>query len=86
LTSITIPNSVTEIGNETFGYCFGLTSITIPNNVTSIGEKAFELCESLTSITYEGTMEQWNAIDKVSGWNNEVPATYVQCSDGQVAL
>ena len=36
-----IPNSVTEIGYNTFYYCSGLTSVTIPNSVTSIGDAAF---------------------------------------------
>ena len=51
LTSITIPNSVTSIGNSTFNGCESLTSITIPNSVTSIGNSTFEGCSSLTSIT-----------------------------------
>lgn len=40
LTSVTIPNSVTSIGNYAFHYS-DLTSITIPESVTSIGEYAF---------------------------------------------
>jgi hypothetical protein len=51
LTSITIPNSVTSIGNGAFSDCSSLTSITIPNSVTSIDGLAFSGCSSLTSIT-----------------------------------
>ena len=47
LTSITIPNSVTSIGDDAFLGCSGLTSITIPNSVTSIGNHAFESCYKL---------------------------------------
>jgi hypothetical protein len=50
LTSITIPNSVTSIGESTFYNCYGLTSIEIPNSVTSIGSSAFCGCKGLTSI------------------------------------
>ena len=50
LTSVTIPNSVTNIGNKAFYNCKSLTSITIPNNVTSIGDETFYDCESLTNV------------------------------------
>ena len=47
--SLTIPNSVTSIGNGAFYYCSGLTgSLTIPNSVTSIGYTAFCGCSGFT--------------------------------------
>ena len=48
---VTIPNSVTSIGDSAFYGCSSLTSITIPNSVTSIRRSAFNSCTSLTSIT-----------------------------------
>jgi hypothetical protein len=50
LTSISIPNSVTSIGEHAFSDCSGLTSIKIPESVTSIGDYAFYECSGLTSI------------------------------------
>ena len=49
LTSVTIPDGVTKIGEGAFIGC-RLTSVTIPGSVTEIGEGAFSGC-SLTSVT-----------------------------------
>ena len=51
LTSVTIGNSVTSIGDYAFWDCSGLTSVTIPDSVTSIGYWAFSGCSGLTSVT-----------------------------------
>ena len=50
LTSIKMPNSITNIGERCFYNCTGLTSITIPSSVTSIGDLAFSYCSGLTNI------------------------------------
>ena len=50
LTSVTIPDGVTNISDWAFEGCCSLTSVTIPDSVTSIGESAFSGCSSLTSI------------------------------------
>lgn len=86
LTSVEIGDSVTTIGDTAFSFCTSLASIKIGNSVTFIGNYVFHNCTSLASITFNGTIEQWNAITKSSTWCDKVPATYVQCTDGQVPL
>ena len=51
VTSVTIPNGVTSIGEDAFFNCISLDSVTIGNSVTSIGDTAFGYCTSLASIT-----------------------------------
>lgn len=86
ITSVTIPSSVTSIGNSAFSGCTGLNSVTIPASVTSFGGSAFSGCTSLNNITFEGTTDQWYAIEKGSNWKRNVPATQVQCSDNTLWL
>ena len=50
--TLTLPDTLTEIGFYTFGYCKNLTSVTIPDSVRKIGLHAFEECTSLTTINF----------------------------------
>ena len=48
---VTIPSSVTSIGESAFSGCSSLKSIIIPSSVTSIGDRAFSDCSSLKAIS-----------------------------------
>lgn len=56
VTELTIPNSVTKIGNYAFYYCTGFISIIIPNTVTDIGDSAFAGCSGLTSMSIPNSL------------------------------
>jgi hypothetical protein len=56
LTSITIPNSVADIGVQAFQGCTGLKSVTIGSGVTAIGAKAFNYCNALETVKCLGTV------------------------------
>ena len=51
LSSVTLSDSVTTIGENVFRNCTSLGSINIPDSVTSIGSYAFQDCSGLTSVT-----------------------------------
>ena len=51
LTSASIPNGVTSLGNSVFSGCTSLTSVNIPGSVTSIGNNTFSGCTALTSVS-----------------------------------
>ena len=51
LTSVTIGNGVTSIGNFAFIGCQSLATVTIGNSVATIGENAFDHCDAMTSVT-----------------------------------
>ena len=65
ITSVSLPDGLTSIGNDAFSGCSSLSSVTIPNSVTSIGWGAFCYCSSLTSITIPNSVTSigWYAFD-----------------------
>ncbi len=82
ITSITIPNTVTTIGDLAFFNCTGLTSVTIPNSVTSIGLGAFF---NVKHIIYNGTAtgSPWEAL---SSQNNFVEDGFVYSDSTKTSL
>ena len=86
-TSIVLEEGTLSITDHAFEDCTGLTSVTIPDSVTSIGQCAFEGCTGLTNIKFNGTIAQWNAIEKDSNWKYNVPnACNVVCTDGTTSI
>lgn len=57
LSSVTISNNVTSIGQSAFAGCSSLTNLTIGNGFTSIGNYAFQSCSGLTSFTIPSSVE-----------------------------
>ena len=86
LTQVILPDTIHKLWERSFSNCPHLESVVLPAGLTDILDCAFSDCESLNTIVFKGTTEQWNAVQKFNSWNFGIPATYVQCSDGQVAL
>lgn len=49
--SVTIPGSITRIGDRAFADCDKLESVDLPSNLKTIGKEAFYRCGSLRSVT-----------------------------------
>lgn len=60
--NISIPNSVTVIGDYAFRDCYNLQSIIIPSGVITIGDYVFESCLNLQSIVIP------NSVTKIGGY------------------
>ncbi|MBQ3138104.1 MAG: leucine-rich repeat domain-containing protein [Ruminococcus sp.] len=108
--SLTIPESVTEIGQYVCRDCSKLKSVTVNGTVIGeymfvscirlssfiIGKKlkkicsnAFNYCSALKTITYDGTLAEWQEIEKSPNWDGkrvmdvaQSGLVKIQCTDG----
>jgi len=51
LATVTLPSTLTRVGNYAFSGCSSLQTIIIPTGVTAIGHGAFERCTALRNVT-----------------------------------
>ena len=62
LIQVTLPKSLTSVGDYAFGYCTSLVGVNIPDGVTTIGDHAFRGCTSLASVTIPAS------VTSIGGW------------------
>ncbi len=67
LKNVVLPDSLTKIDQAAFENCTSLETIMIPDTVAIIYQSYY--CENLTDVFYEGSEEQWNAIE-IYDWSN----------------
>lgn len=84
LTDIGFGGNSLYIESESFLGCTSLRSITLPAGTSYIGERAFSGCSSLTDIRYDGTMLEWEAVEKDKKWSRGLEAPTIHCSNGDV--
>ena len=71
ISSINIPNSVTDIGNYAFAFCPELKSIYIPSSTVKIGESVFSGCSSLEKIIVDATNEKYSSDEQGVLYNKD---------------
>ena len=87
LTSVSLPDGLTSIGNAAFRYS-GLTTASIGNGVTTIGEEAFQDCSSLATVSIGSGLTTIGNNAFYACWAltqfNVDEANEAYCSDGGV--
>lgn len=73
LTSITLNEGLTYIGDYAFGTCVELSEIVIPSTVTDVSVLAFSNCSDLEAVKFEGNAPNafWKDIPEDNWWKPE---------------
>ncbi|MCM1506945.1 MAG: leucine-rich repeat domain-containing protein [Ruminococcus flavefaciens] len=77
------------IGERMFANDDALVMVSMTKNVRKISDNALFGCVNLMSATYDGTIDEWNEIEKSENWTGESGSRSslekIQCTDGYLA-
>ncbi len=83
LQKLTIGNGITVIEKYDLMSCTA-SEIVLSKSIKKIEASAICWCDNLNAIRYEGTVAEWNAIEKETGWDNGTNNYTIYCSDGEI--
>ena len=69
-----------------FARCKDLLFVTIPHSIDFIDRAVFTGCEALAEVRYNGTINEWNDIDRHDKWlsTSGVLTAKLICKDGEL--
>lgn len=83
--TLKLPNTIENIENNAFYNIKTLTSLNLPKSIKNIENQA--IVNSSFNINYNGTIKEWNLINKDSSWiSNSSFIQYVNCIDGSIHI
>lgn len=87
---ITVPEGVTTISSRAFAWCQNMETIELPSTIRHLHRGIFIGCFSLKTIKYNGTIEEWQEIDKDAVWfshnfDAKSQVTLI-CTDGETCV
>lgn len=96
ITELVLPNGVEEIDGLAFN-CPNLTTVTLPSSIKRFKSVTYTNVYDMETITkslifgskietiyFDGTMNEWYAIDKDTNWSPEGKRVTIICHDGQL--
>lgn len=89
--TIIIGEGVEELVQNSLAYTSDLDTVKLPSTITTLGKNTFSRNwgddEKVLTIEFNGTMEEWKAINKNEDWHNGLKSgSTVKCSDGKFVL
>lgn len=86
--NIVIPNGIKIINDYAICQWYQADSIFIPKSVVEFKNNIIDYRVDLKDIIYEGTIEEWNNINKPSNWYSPyyIDSYTIHCSDGDIVI
>ena len=81
LTTVKLP-SAEEIWQSAFEECTSLNSVSFSTSLRKLSYYCFARCNKLQTVYFNGTVVQWSAVEKDTGWLPTYLAYTVKCTDG----
>ena len=75
-----------SLRGQAFSKCSSLRTVRLPKNTVYLGGLLFEDTPNLYSINYNGTVEEFNAIEKAPNWQTFGTFSTVICSNGNITI
>lgn len=85
ITSVCIPESVTDIGERAFQGCYSLYDVYLSKNIVNIGESAFSGCSWSMEVWYTGSEDDRTAINAENSGLANATWHYNVCSEHSYA-
>ncbi|MBE6699621.1 MAG: leucine-rich repeat domain-containing protein [Ruminococcaceae bacterium] len=79
VTDVVLREGTVGIARWTFQTPGILESITLPDSIKYIGERAISYNGRLKQIIFDGTQEQWDAVEKEQDWNKYAEEVKIVC-------
>ena len=86
LKTIEIGDNVTTIGDNILSNCRNVSSVKIGKSVTKIGREALFCWSAYMVVRFNGTIAEWEAIEKGYQWVCTIYVERVYCIDGNVLI
>jgi len=84
LVNLILPDSLEYLGAAAFENCTLLQKVVLPSKLSYMGSRIFSGCEALSEIIYNGTMAQWDNIEKSEAWAKDSYITKIKCTNGVI--
>ncbi len=86
LKSVHLQKYIRRVGDYAFADSADLESVTLTKGLEYIGSEIFRGCDSLTTVVFQGSVAEFEAIEKAENWSDGHTGYTIECFDGKIEM